>query len=143
MGKLQSNLLAISKNGKVNLASHFNKIIPNKFQNSKLLIRILKNWYKCSEREDFVEICFQESTCASCGAYTTQRFCVIRFEKYSFILEPGPQGTRSSEAVERREESGFAQGSTHPDQHFWCASACLPNFFRGKYSGGAVKRPGN
>ena len=48
------------------------------------------------------------------------------------ILEPSPQGTRSSEADERREEQKVDLPKVQlPDQHFACISASLPNFLVG------------
>ena len=45
-------------------------------------------------------------------------------------LEPSPQGSRSSEADERREEIGFAQGSTHPNQHFFVCFRTFTQLFQ-------------
>ena len=62
------------------------------------------------------------------------------------ILEPGPQGTRCGEAVCNnitKQQTPIGQLFFQRKMtHFSCASASLPNFFRGFPAGAAVNRPG-
>ncbi len=62
------------------------------------------------------------------------------------VLEPGPQGTRGGEAVCNditKQQTPIGQLFFQRKMtHFSCASASLPNFFRGFPTGAAVNRPG-